>query len=272
LGDPCRQCVRKHLACGGYQDLQDLSFRDQTNQIVQTHSRSSEPSPTSSTSTTKDERFVRPAYVSQGVVDIAFHHLLAFYLPSTHFDYLPNMVDLFSSSKCFVSSTRAVALANLARERKDGGLMRHSRSVYVKAIKEVNQALKSKEVALDSTLVATLILGLFEAIALNDENAFDSSVSACIKSWVAHTNGTLSLIKFRGKELLHTELGKKVYYQVANKIRANCSQLTIRLPADMLELDKEIAPLLQKSHPAVFFWPLIDMAIELGAMDRGMKT
>jgi Fungal specific transcription factor domain len=210
--------------------------------------------------------------MSQSVVDTAFHYLFKSYVPDSNFNYLPGMLSELSSSKCFTCSADAVALANLARQQKDGRLVRFSRRLYVKAIREVNLALKSKEVMKNSTLVATLILGLFEAIALNDENQPEnSSTLSGLASWIAHTNGTFSLIKFRGKELLHTDFGRRVYFQVANKIRANHSQTCKELPSDFLKLDNEMIPLLQDIGLSVHSWPIIDTLTNLRAKDRGQS-
>jgi Fungal specific transcription factor domain len=218
-------------------------------------------------------RFTVPASMKHDVVDIAYHYLLGSYITGTDFDYLPNMIDQFSSSKSFCTSAQAVALANFARERRDGTLLRHSRTLYVKAIKEVNSALKSDEVIKNSTLVATLILGLFEAILLNEDLILNEdkpmSTTDCLNSWIAHANGTLSLLKFRGKDLLYTDFGKRIFHHVSHKIRANCAQKCIRLPPDLVELEKMLMPLLKKSTLAVLFWPVLDLAIEIKARDKG---
>jgi hypothetical protein len=182
------------------------------------------------------------------------------------------MFDNLSSSKCFISSTRAVALANLARETKSSELMSISRSTYAKAIKDVNIALKSKEVNSNSTLVATLILGLFESITYTNESCQAGSLTSCLESWVAHTNGTVSLLNFRGMDFLQTDFGKELYIHVGTKMRASCARQRLPLPPDFVALDKQMAPLLQGMDPMVQFWPLLDMNIEMHLMNKGRRT
>jgi Fungal specific transcription factor domain len=215
-------------------------------------------------------RLVSPP-LNEPIVDVAWTYFHNSFLPRSYFDDLPNMFDEFSMSNCFKASTRAAALANLARERKDGQLMQVSRKLYVKAVREVNAALDSpQEVSRDSTLVATLILGLFEALTLNDPQKH--SVRSCIDNWHAHTNGTMSLIRFRGMELLQTDLGRRIYYQVANKVRANHTRLGTRLSPEFVELDALVAPELLGLEPVVRFWPVVDMTIELKAREKGQSV
>jgi hypothetical protein len=280
-GMPCRQCARKRLPCGGYQNLLDLSFRDETNSIMlKMHHRVQRLDPDTEESATgittaprKGLDLLHTLRPNQSVVDIAVPYFLKSYLPDTTFSFVLDMSSEFSSSVCFNLSTNAVALATLARERKDGQLMCVSRTIYIKAIKQVNLALKSSEVDNNGTLVATLILGLFEAIVLSGGNTPNSSSneSSCLDSWIAHTNGTMSLLRYRGEELLETDFGKKIYYQVANRVRANCSQKRIRLPPDFLEIDKKMAPLVQNLDPTARFWKVVDMVIEMGVRLQGKQ-
>jgi Fungal specific transcription factor domain len=213
-------------------------------------------------------QFALPLSLSQSVVDIAFQHFLRSYIPSSQFNYLLSMLDEFSASRCFTSATKAVALANLARERRDNELMRQSCSLHAKAVRDVNTALKSPEVNENSTLFATLILGLFEAIVLSYENQ-SGPISNFLDNWVTHTNGTFSLIKYRGMDFLQTEFGKKIYYHVANRIRGNCAQRGIRLPAEFIKLDKQLAHSMQDMGPVARFWIIPDMVSELRARIRG---
>jgi Fungal specific transcription factor domain len=206
--------------------------------------------------------FTKP--VGQSIHDIAVNHFLMAYLPKTSFNFLFNSPG--ESSPCLNSAARAVALANLARQRTDGELMHISRIAYAKAVRQLNLALNSKEVS-NSTIAATSILGLFEALAMSTENSLDSSKPS--ESWIAHTNGTLSLIKYRGTELLQTTFGKELYIQAANKYRINCTAKRMRLSSEFLELDKKLAPLTLDFAPNAHFWPLIDKFNEMFVQDHG---
>jgi Fungal specific transcription factor domain len=223
-------------------------------------------SDSSDSSESASEPLARP--VVQSVEDIAFHHLFMAYLPKSSFHFLSDCLDEFSTSKCFNTATHAVALANLARQRVDGSLMNFSRSFYVRAVREVNQALKSPEVSRNSTLAAASILGIFESLAMSIENSLNSS--RYFESWVAHTSGTMSLIRFRGTDLLQTRFGKELYLQASIKFRINCCQEKIRIPSDFLELDKQMAPLTLDLSPNAQGWPLVDKFNEMFAREEGM--
>jgi Fungal specific transcription factor domain len=170
--------------------------------------------------------------------------------PGSLFAYLPEVLDKHTTSKGLVTACYSAALANFARDRFDGQLMRFARKMYLNAIKHVNLALKSpKDMACNSTLVAVLIMGLFEAITFEDH--------VSLRNWMAHTNGTLSLLTHRGDDFLCTPFGKQIYLQVANRIRANCINLAKPLPDNLVELDRRMTPYLnEKEHPMLAFWPL----------------
>jgi Fungal specific transcription factor domain len=297
-GDPCKQCVKKGLVCGGYHDTLDFYFRNETDLVIAralsgtsapqvTSARISKQSKNQSSKDTATEelptqatpiqvRFTLPLTVWYSAVDVSVNYLLGSFIPGTDFDFLANIFDDFSSSKCFRLSTEAVALAHLSRERQDYKLMHRSRDIYVRAIRTVNSALQStQEVMENSTLVATLVLGLFEAVAFNDEHdtgangEYDIPAATRMDSWIAHTNGTLALIKFRGQQLLQTDFGKRIFNQIAHKVRANCAQHAVRPPRELLELDKELKLLLPSSTSSLHFWSITDMAIEIRVRSRG---
>jgi Fungal specific transcription factor domain len=185
------------------------------------------------------------------VSDVALNYFMNQYIPTTqHFAYLPKILDQHAgTSTCIVSASHAAALANLARERQDHTLHRISRKAYSKAIKDINAALHSSEAVSASTLIAVLVMGLFEAISFEDTS---------LESWMAHTNGTLDLLSFRCHKLLHTALGKKIFVQIANYIRLNCTQQRTLLPQTLLDLEAKMMPLLDEEvleeHPIVPFW------------------
>jgi Fungal specific transcription factor domain len=171
-------------------------------------------------------------------------------LPGSHFDYLPGIVQEYSQvSKCIMAAATATAVTNLARDRLDGQLMHASRKLYIHALRHVNTALKSHEVLYDSTLVAVLLLTLFESIIF-EETSFES--------WFAHTKGIVSLLMFRGENLLKSDFGKKVYIQISHQLRANCSLTASLLPSALLELDKKMAPHIDENmNPLIPYWPVL---------------
>jgi hypothetical protein len=200
---------------------------------------------------------VLPISLSPSIVDIAVEFFANEYLPMTHYAYLTRAIkDYGPTSKALMSASKAAALANFARERHDGQLMRFSRKAYLVAIRDVNFSLRSPtECTENGTLIAAMTMGLYEAIT------FDDKIS--LESWIAHSNGTLSLIKFRGDELLDTMFGKQIFCQVSNHIRANCAQTAAMLPKDLVDLDVKMAPVLTEAiHPVVPHWPMVNNRLQ----------
>jgi Fungal specific transcription factor domain len=217
--------------------------------------------------------FPTPTSLSLSVIDVAFDYFFNTCIPGSALEYIPGMLDDLCPTQCFISSTRAVAVAYFARERKDKRLMDVARSIYLRAIKQTNVALKSEAVNLNSTVVATMLLGLYEAMVLSHMSSQNSqSSSSCLYSWNTHMNGTWALLKFRGMEFLQTDLGKKIYFQVANKIRSSYSQQLLRPPPDFFELDQQMAPLMEEVDVTVKFWGIVDLVTELRVMEVGKEV
>jgi hypothetical protein len=128
--------------------------------------------------------------------------------------------------------------------------MHMSRKIHLNALNQINKALKSEEASFDSTLVSALVMGLFDTIVFDQEKSVDS--------WAAHSYGTLSLLNFRGEKLLHTDLGKRVYIQVAHHIRTICAQRGTLLPPALIQLDKKMAPHIDlRMNPMIRYWPVL---------------
>ena len=87
----------------------------------------------------------------------------------------------------------AVSLAYIWHQVYSEAALATARSKYVTALCMTNKALRSsKEVIKDTTLMASLLLDLFEKIT--------DSEPRNNKSWTSHVNGALALVKFRGIE------------------------------------------------------------------------
>jgi Fungal specific transcription factor domain len=180
----------------------------------------------------------------------SFILILIIKLPDSYFEFLPGMLEKYAkTSKCIISSSNAVAMANLARDRQDGQLMHLARKLYGNAIKDVNSALQSKEVTLNSTLVAAMVMGLFEAIAFEERS---------VQSWAAHTYGTLSLLNFRGEKLILSEFEKQFYIETVHRVQCVCGQAATPLPSALTELQEKMAPHIDEGmHPMIPYWPLL---------------
>ena len=86
----------------------------------------------------------------------------------------------------------ALTISRVGQGNKDARLVHESTKMYVKALKELQQAiLDPKRMYSDHVLMACMLLGLYEVF---EGPAFNS------RSWVAHAQGAARLIQLRGPE------------------------------------------------------------------------
>jgi Fungal specific transcription factor domain len=197
------------------------------------------------TSTEPEDKSAMLVSLDLSVRDVALVHFLNDYIPGSRFEYLPKMLNSGCSQSCLLSTASAAAMANLARDRHDGQVMQMARKFYVKAIRDVFSALRTKEVDSDSTLAAILLLSIFELLILKDFT----------QTWMAHIMGAVSLIRFRGPELLSTAFGKRTVIMITHLIFVNCMQLKLRVPPALSSMIKAVSPFLTENHhPLVPYW------------------
>ncbi|KAF4833169.1 hypothetical protein CGCTS75_v003959 [Colletotrichum tropicale] len=106
---------------------------------------------------------------------------------------------------------------------------------YCQALNATNLALRDPTlVAADSTLMAILLLGLFEARqTVTFENWRD------YQTWATHIEGATALLQVRGQEQFSRELGIQLYMQFRNQILQACIQRGARVPAALVEVTTE---------------------------------
>ncbi|KAH8682798.1 hypothetical protein BGZ60DRAFT_443299 [Tricladium varicosporioides] len=175
------------------------------------------------------------------------------YIEGSPFDYLheiynaivPNLQDALSST------VLAASLASLSLHTGSTKIMIYARSHYIKALTQTNAALASPKTAtLDSSLVAVLMLGFYEAIAFTGRRS--------PASWTTHTLGAVELIRLRGTEQLKTTLGQRIFLQTCNNIRSSCIQQGVAVPEEFQQLYEQARPFLNPNTPLVRLGPLAD--------------
>jgi hypothetical protein len=140
--------------------------------------------------------------------------------------------------------------------------MDNARRQYVKAIQLTNEALKSpKDVKEDSTLIAIMILGIFEAVT--------GSKSASLKNWADHVNGAAAVIKLRGREQLHSVAGRRMLVQVTSSLSSACIQRGIALPEYIGKLMAETRDLFPNRDPAFIIQEIMIEYASFNASIRG---
>ncbi len=133
-----------------------------------------------------------------------------------YFDFLIPMLKNESPDSHLSLAFSAVALASLGNRPSTRG-----RSVLPQAVGQYAKALKATNLALqnpvhqktDQTLASILMLGFFETIALEKNNAM---------AWYSHIDGAVQLVKMRGKKQLRTKVGYSLFVCVRTQMTISC--------------------------------------------------
>ena len=140
-----------------------------------------------------------------------------------------------------LTTMKAVGLAGLACNQRASGLLIESKKLYVSAMHRINKALKNPiEATKDSTLLAILLLSIFETVAGCGQRS--------IATWSQHINGAVALLRLRGPEQLKTQLGLRLFYQITTNLMTNSMHHDIPLPDHIFELRAEAAKYANREH------------------------
>ncbi|KAK8143016.1 hypothetical protein G3M48_007848 [Beauveria asiatica] len=303
----CSQCRRKGHACPGYPDPTALRMRNETTSVTKkqsskskTHaarqqspprtqddapfwasSSSLEPA-ASSSSRQSLTSFDSPSPGSPALLLSTNQQALAFlfhtFIAATPFEgylssfYLPYSPD---DDACALAID-ATALAAYARHARQHRHHDAARANYARALSRVNTALADPRTAVqDQTLVAVLVLALFEATVFQDSGSSRSSSSSAPTSWVAHTWGAMQLLMLRGPDqLASSPVARQLFAHASNNIKASCIQRSAPIPQPFLEFDGRVRGLLDSRDLAV---PLADLlhkvcAIKARARDEQERS
>ena len=150
-------------------------------------------------------------------------------------------------------SVDAVSLAFIAHHHRRREFSELARNKYLKAIQQINKVLQIPERAIeDTTLQSVLLLDLYEKIA-NREH-LDS------RSWIAHVNGALALIKARGVRNFSSETARQLALRFITTSTISCNVACQRVPDALLDLRRSLDPYFERCDVK---WRMGDLAISL---------
>ncbi|KAF2651887.1 hypothetical protein K491DRAFT_606029 [Lophiostoma macrostomum CBS 122681] len=295
----CTQCTNRYLVCPGYRTLVDLYFKSENESVARKVQRHTEPpayvipasTPQGRVDVTKEVAALFPSRTNdihrtydidtfsehlgtsvspflclglpQPVEDIGLAYFMSFYVPGSHFEYLPSLYNDADTSSPLPAVLHAASLASLSHETGDPSLMELARKSYVKGLTSTNTALSNATTAVqDSTLASILLLSLFEALV------WDGIYTAI--NWTAHTMGAMALLKLRGEAQFRTEIGRRMFSQVGNNVRVSCIQRQVRSPPELLELLSIAEPYFEGFNPKFMLAHLATELTEL--LDRGRRA
>lgn len=145
-----------------------------------------------------------------------------------HMDYLADVSRTQILDEGLVASMKAVGLVGVAHTERAPSLMRNAQYQYVQALKSTNAAIRDPvEVKKDTTLLAIMILGIFETIT--------GCTKRSLRDWARHVNGAAAVIKLRGPDQIKTPTGRRMLIQVTSSLLINCLQRGVALPTHIQE-------------------------------------
>lgn len=188
-------------------------------------------------------------FLTQSIESRATSFLLSSYVLGSHFEYLPSLYSRTNMDQHLSESILAVALVSFSNQFNCHGAMKDARRQYVSALRMTNLALQSNQNATkDSTLIAVLLLSLFEMITYSKRQP--------VKSWTSHIEGATALIRLRGRQQFSTPLGFQLFIQMTYNITVQCMQFEIALPADIAALKTYAGNFVDRSDPG---WTLSEI-------------
>lgn len=192
--------------------------------------------------------------ISQSLDDLAVNFFMANFVGSnasqSQFDYLPNFYQQPGHHEHFYLSLYAVGLAGYSAAARSPELLKAARVKYVSAIRQVNSALTSSEMARkDSTLISVMLLGMFEVIVSPNQQSLETLTK--------HLNGAIELAKLRSKEQFETDIGKRLFKSLSLNVVSNCLIQGNPIPEEFIALRKHMPNLHGPDAPGPQFLDLM---------------
>jgi hypothetical protein len=155
-----------------------------------------------------------------------------------HLDHLHDIYNTYDMDENLLASMKAVGLAGCSHVTHSPQLMKGARQQYTKALRLTNEALASPtDAKKDSTLLAIMILGIFETVAGCNQKS--------LIAWSEHIKGAAALVSIRGTEQLRTPAGRRMFIQVCTNLLICCIQRRLPVPNHIIELRAEAAKHIQ---------------------------
>ena len=169
-----------------------------------------------------------------------------------HLDYLCDLSQTDDLPESLMASMQAVGLAGYAHAVHAPPLKRHAQYLYMRALQSTNAALRSpKAFKKDTTLMAVMILGIFETVTGCNARSLDA--------WAEHVAGASALLQLRGFEQLNNPRGRRMFIQASSSLMISCIQRNLPLPDYIIEWTAEAGKSLSVPDAA---WTVQELMME----------
>lgn len=178
-----------------------------------------------------------------------WHFLKDFYNPTHSPDNLKLSID-------------AVSLAYFSHQVYSVAALATARHKYISALHMTNKALQDPETAKkDSTLLASLLLDLFEKFTNNEPRQNES--------WSWHVKGALALISLRGFEQFRGPSALRVLMRLSTNFLISCVATASPVPRELIAIRLHVQKCLKLADPK---WRLSDLMVHYANLKSNIRS
>ncbi|KAE9368363.1 putative C6 transcription factor [Stipitochalara longipes BDJ] len=238
----CGQCFRAGVICTGYRDPHQLRIQNES-ESTRRKAISKKPVPTH-----------KPQSLPLSLNSQARDAFFAYHVTGTSrtWDFLQPFYNPADSPEHLNLAIDAVSLAYLSQKLFSDAASLSARQRYIAALRMTSKALQFPDVAAkNTTLLATLLLDLFEKITNNEPRV--------IESWAGHMKGALALVELRGLDTFQDHASVRVLVRLSTNVLISCVATGSPVPKELKELRVYIAKLVDTNDPK---WRLMDLMEE----------
>ncbi|KAF2002048.1 hypothetical protein P154DRAFT_463070 [Amniculicola lignicola CBS 123094] len=246
--DGCVNCASKGFVCPGYENAMDRIFQNETDHVKEKAIKSK-----AKAIAKREERWaiakcdkslvkeretleqltipLLTTAVDHGINFFMTTYVLGLDQPPVQSENYHRHLSTHGFHPIIATSMTALGLAGISNLVKDKNVMNEAMLWYMQALKMTNSALASpKDVRSDNTLLATMLLSMFESTS-NDRSLI---------AWTNHVEGAASLLKLRGREQFSTPAGRRMYMQTVGLLTVACMGRGVKLPDYVHDMNEEV--------------------------------
>lgn len=270
---PCGQCVKAGRICPGYRNAVDLLFHDESAKVVR--KIRGQALKTTSASTSQGHEVAlqssQPINLANIVVyqpwdDLGVQFFMSNYVGTdpavSQLHYFP---DFYAKSGYATSSLKraivASGLAGYARVARRPDLIEQSTRTYVAAIRDINSALSSPQIAInDTTLMSILMAAMFETMLVSPESGMQN-VSK-------HLDGAMSVAYLSLQRQAPSDVFKSLLSTLIQSVIMNCWIQHVPLPSRYWQIRPYVP---EKINPHSVHAVLVDVLSRVVDFRDGLK-
>ena len=236
----CGSCLRARAKCSGYRRTEELRIEDESQKFLKRRGSTAQGVLRLETLMPALEVRARESFFAHFVVGaLRTYDFLAVYCSQGQIDH---QLD---------ASIDAVSLAFLSVQSRSDVVTTEARAKYAIATGYTRRALAcSKQATTDSTLLATLLLDLYEKLT--------HVQSTPSPAWFNHVRGTLALVRMRGEDQFRNDILLKILTNYTTKLLISCVVMRTHIPREVVSLRAHIARVKNHTTPK---WQQTDVIV-----------